>query len=79
MFKLKFSTQPVRQGSHQLKAQPSIRGWIEILRESDAVVGHFHRKGAVVSGLATETFTGSPVGWAYLLALVRSSAVTSPA
>ena len=34
VFKLKFCTEPVRQGSHQLKAQPSIGGWVEILREN---------------------------------------------
>src|ERR1700733_7965839 len=54
VFKLKFSTQPVRQRSHQLKAQPSIGGWIEILRETDAVVRHFDHEGAVVSRLATD-------------------------
>src|ERR1700733_13754400 len=54
MFELKLGTHPVGQGPHQLKAQPSICCWIEILRETDAVVSHFHREGAVVSGLATD-------------------------
>ena len=43
-FKLKFSFQTIRQGSHELKAQSPIRGWIEILRETDAVVSHFHHE-----------------------------------
>jgi hypothetical protein len=54
MFELKLGTQPVGQGPHQLKAQPSICCWIEMLRETDAVVDHFHREGAVISGLATD-------------------------
>ena len=54
VFKLKFCTEPVRQGSHQLKAQPSIGGWVEILRKTDAVVGDFDHEGAVVSRLATD-------------------------
>ena len=49
MFKLKLGAQPVRQGPHELKAQPSIGGRVEILRETDAVVSHFHDEGAVVS------------------------------
>src|SRR3984957_4035324 len=54
MFELQLSVQPVRQGSHQLKAQPSIGVWIEILRETYAVIRHFDTKGAIVLGLATD-------------------------
>ena len=44
VFKLKFCVKPIRQGSHELKAQPSICRRIEILREADAVVRHFHQE-----------------------------------
>jgi hypothetical protein len=44
MLELKFCIKPVRQGSHELKAQPSIGGRIETLGETDAVVLHFHQE-----------------------------------
>jgi hypothetical protein len=40
VFKFKFCVKPIRQGSHELKAQPSICRRIEICRETDAVVRH---------------------------------------
>ena len=42
MFKLKFGIEAICQCPHELEAQPSICGRIEILREADAVVSHFH-------------------------------------
>jgi hypothetical protein len=54
MFELQFSVQPARQGPHQLKAQPAIGGWIEILRKTDAVIRHFDHEGAIVFGLAPD-------------------------
>jgi hypothetical protein len=44
MFKLKSGIEPIGQGPHELESQPSICGQIEILREADAIVSHFHHK-----------------------------------
>jgi hypothetical protein len=44
MFKLKFGIEAICQCPHELEAQPSICGRIEILREADAVVSHFHHE-----------------------------------
>ena len=44
MLKLKFGIEPIRQRSHELKAQSSIGGRIEMLWEADAVVRHFHHE-----------------------------------
>ena len=44
MFELKFCVKPICQGSHELKAQSSICRRIEIFREADAVVRHFHEE-----------------------------------
>ena len=44
MFKLKSGIEPIGQGPHELESQPSICGRIEILREADAIVSHFHHK-----------------------------------
>jgi hypothetical protein len=54
VFKLKLGPEPVRQRSHELKAQPSIFGRIETFRETNAVVGHFHQERTVVFGLSAD-------------------------
>ena len=44
VFKLKFRMKSIRQRSHELEAEPSVCGRIEILREADTVVSHFHHE-----------------------------------
>src|ERR1700721_764392 len=79
MFELQLSVQPVRQGSHQLKARPSTGFGFEIPGEpAPASATSTTKEPSSLASQRTCTFKGNPVGCAYLLALVRSSAVISP-
>lgn len=65
MFELKFCVKPIRQRSHELKAQPSICRRIETLGEADAVVasGDNIAKFALALGAAGNVRTRTARAW----------------
>lgn len=71
MFKLKLRLKSVCQCAHELKTQAAIRGRIEFLRKTDAVIGDLHHERPIRFRLASDIDPHRQPGGVCILSCIR--------